>query len=218
MTDRRSGVLRAEFEEDIAATREFAKPLLLEFLSQNGATIDEFYDWDVVVSGKRLEMRGELNQSGTRRILSLLDAPPSLQQSAQDAAASGDESQLELLTSKSYFRTIVSLLEDLRGAKRRRQTMGQIGVWFQNYARRIEQLPILNVHPDLLDFGWFVSSSLREGRLVIQGAGARSASRPRGARQERVRGTLSASALVQELEVAAAEMRRHMTRTFNVEF
>jgi hypothetical protein len=139
--------------------------------------------------------------------------------------------------------------------------MGEIGVWFRNYARRIDRLPILNVHPDLVDFGQFVAASLREGQLAVQGAAIRSRLRqqqipeqfdirtysvpvgvnwtgayswhgwttaPNRTRtgqlrsqvrtQERLRGTMSASMLMQQLEIATAEMRRHMTLVFNVEF
>jgi hypothetical protein len=260
LNERRNGALRVDFEQDISAIRPFAKPLVLEVLANHGVAIDEFDEWDVTVTGTRLEMRGRLEQSGMRRILSLLDAPPPLQDAAQQAP-SGSDSQRELLSSQWYFNSLVSLLDDLRGRKQRRRTMGEIGVWFRNYARRIDRLPILNVHPDLVDFGAFVAASLREGQIAVQGAAIRSRLRqqqvpeqfdvrtysvPIGSNwagthgwygwttapnrtrtgqlrsqvrtQERLRGSMSASVLMQQLEVATAEMRRHMTQVFNVEF
>ena len=52
--------------------------------------------------------------------------------------------------------------------------MGQISVYFRNYARRIDRLPILNVDPELVDFGRWVSTSLREGQIAVTEAAGRS--------------------------------------------
>jgi hypothetical protein len=99
--------------------------------------------------------------------------------------------------------------------------MGQIGIWFRNFARRIDQLPMVNVHPELLDWGGFVADSLRQGQLAVQAAAAGKARRPLGNRartQSRRQGTMSAQALVRELESATLEIRRRMMEIFNAEF
>jgi hypothetical protein len=233
--ERRNGVLRVDFQEDISLIRDFAKPLLLEVLAYHGAVIDELSDWAYTVSGKRIEIRGQFNQSGMRRVMSLLDAPPPLQESAQqvDPGSPASGQQLELLATQSYFNSVVSLVDDLRGDKRQRRTMGQIGVWFRQYARRIDRLPILNVHPSMLDYGEFVASLLRGGQLDIQDAAASSrvgqqsawrsgrhgwSDRTRVRTHERIRGTMSANMILQAIDVATADIRRYMTQKFNVQF
>ncbi|MGB3146551.1 MAG: DUF4339 domain-containing protein, partial [Paracoccaceae bacterium] len=61
-----------------------------------------------------------------------------------------------------------------RNDKQNRRTMGQISVFFRNYARRIDRLPVLNVDPELVDFGRWTSTSLREGQIAVTEAAGRS--------------------------------------------
>ena len=164
--------------------------------------------------------------------------------------------------------------------------MGQISVFFRNYARRIDRLPILNVDLELVDFGRWVSISpslgpdrgYRSGRSqsdradgsraghgdghghgrrhggwgwtegmgmgIPMGRGMggvgvgvpvagfqrlgrflparRRPRRPAGAArvrtQERVRGTMSATVILQAIDEAAADIRVAMTQKYKVEF
>jgi hypothetical protein len=48
--------------------------------------------------------------------------------------------------------------------------MGQTAVFFDRYADRIDRLPSLNVDPYLLEFGSYVSGSLRNGAGAVRGA------------------------------------------------
>lgn len=56
-------------------------------------------------------------------------------------------------------------------------TWGQVGGWFERYARKIDNLPILNVDPEMLDYGVFVADSLRQSETVMKGIGAKSGMR-----------------------------------------
>jgi hypothetical protein len=174
VTDRRNGGLRVDFNEDISVIRDVAKPLLLEALGNQGMMINEFRDWDVQVSEKQVRLTGILEDGGTRRLLSFLDTPPSLQLAEDQPAAEPTPESLVRLASQQYFSSISSLLGDLRNDKQNRQTMGQISVFFRNYARRIDRLPILNVDPVLVSFGRWVSTSLREGQIAVTEAAGRS--------------------------------------------
>ena len=179
VTDRRNGAVRVDFNEDISVIRDVAKPLLLEVLGNQGMMIDEFHDWDVQVSEKEVRLHGLLEDSGTRRLLSFLDAPPALQPSAdqQRAVQPDDEETKKALvgvTSQQYFHSITTLLQDLRNDKRNRRTMGQISVFFRNYASRIDRLPVLNVDEELVGFGRWASTSLREGQIAVTKSAGRS--------------------------------------------
>ena len=76
-----------DFNEDISVIRDVAKPLLLEALGNNGLMINEFHDWNVQVSEKEVRLTGVLEDGGTRRLLSFLDTPPSLQLAEDQPAA-----------------------------------------------------------------------------------------------------------------------------------
>jgi hypothetical protein len=78
--------------------------------------------------------------------------------------------------SLEYFKTITTMLDDLRGKRKSTEfvTWGQVGLWFERYARKIDNLPILNVDNELLDFGVFVADSLRQSETAMKGIGAKS--------------------------------------------
>jgi hypothetical protein len=108
--------------------------------------------------------------------LSIFDTPPELQQSA-DAATKTDpndpESQKKLmaLASQQYFKQIVSLVDDLRLKRSGTEfvTWNQVGTWFEKYARQIDRMSTLNVDPELVEFGGWVSSSMREAETSLKG-------------------------------------------------
>ncbi len=175
------GKVKVDFGEDISIMKDFAKPLLLEALSNHGAMINEFRDWTASVSGKQFSIEGDLLQSGRQRILSLLDAPPALQAPPKQTPASGEQDQNSLvaLTSQQYFNSIKQFLDDLHGKGQSHDftTPGEIAVWYERYASKIDSLRILNVDRDLVEFGSYVANQLRQGQTAMQGVGERSALR-----------------------------------------
>jgi hypothetical protein len=177
-TDKRYAAVRVEFNEDVSMLGNFAKPMLLEALAKQGAMIGEFDDWEVKVDGRAVQITGELQESGTRRIMSMLDMPVQLKEAREQAAKFADDpqqkQQLLVQSTKQYYRAIDGMLEDLRRHKAERKTMGQISVWFGNYARKIDRLPMLNVDEEMLGFGEFVSESLRGGQADVTSAAAKS--------------------------------------------
>ena len=78
------------------------------------------------------------------------------------------------LASQQYFKSVTGLLDDLTGKRKSDEfvTWGQVGLWFEKYAARIDQLPILHVDPDLLDWGSNVSAQLRQAESAMKGIGA----------------------------------------------
>jgi hypothetical protein len=175
--DRVFGKLKVEFDKDISALGQAAKPLLLEALSNNGAMIDEFEDWTAKVEPNRISIEGYFYKSGMQRIMSLLDAPASFHQHAASVAdAESAQSTLLLLSSQHYFKSASSLIDDL-ASKKGGKTMGQIAMWFGRYASKIDALPILNVDSELLDWGGFTANSLRDAEAALRGAASRTRTR-----------------------------------------
>ncbi len=262
-----TGAVKVDFSEDVSMLKDFAKPLLLEILGNQGMMIDEIESWETTVSGNRIQLTGPLYASGLRRIFSLIDAPPALQQAKQKAASSDENSEadhekdLTIAASQIYYKSVVSLLDELRIQKKGRTTMGQISVWFDKYARKIDRLPIANVDPDLLKYGQYVSESLRSGQSAVTDAAARSRIRqnevpeqydistystPIGANwagqyswngweatpnwqrtgskmsnvrmEEQIKGARSANDVMRDIANATADIRRHMTQKYGVEF
>ena len=62
------------------------------------------------------------------------------------------------------------LLNDLKALEGKSQTFAQKGVWYDRYAGKIEQLPTLNVDPEIVDYGFFVAKQLRTASATVRGA------------------------------------------------
>lgn len=176
ITDRIYGKIKVDFEQDVSALKDLAKPLLLEVLANHGAMIDEFAQWQGEVRGTEILLGGYLEHSGMQRIFSLLEMPPALHAAA--AASASDPQQTEqkylAVASQQYFKSVASLLDDLRGKRSSEEsvTWGQVGLWFEKYAARIDQLPVLHVDPDLVDWASNVAAQLRQAESAMKGIGA----------------------------------------------
>ena len=62
-------------------------------------------------------------------------------------------------TSHRYCKSVQTLLHDLR--LELKSVNNNYTIYYEQYARKIDELPTLNVDPELLDFAGKVSSSLR---------------------------------------------------------
>jgi hypothetical protein len=178
VTNRIYGKLKIDFEKESAALAPIAQPLLVELVSEAGAMLDEFTQWAAKAEGKLLSWEGELSRPGLRKLLSFIemDATPIHAGQPQASAQSAAEEANKPYLSKQYFNAIEQHLEDL-GEEKGAVSFGQIGLWFDKYARRIERMPTLYVDDDLVDYGMWVTQKLRDATGSIQGAGIRSGAR-----------------------------------------
>jgi hypothetical protein len=167
--DQPYGRIKVEFGQDALPLGGFAKPLLLEVLRRRGAMIDDFINWQGKVSGTQVSLGGYLTEAGMHRIFSLVDAPSATMHSdAQDVEGAGQQQDPQVQATLTYFREVTHLVEDLRG--KGAQTQGQAAMFFDKYARKIDQLPLLNVDNDMLDYGAFVANQLRQASAALRGA------------------------------------------------
>jgi hypothetical protein len=179
VTQRTYGKLKIDFSRDVSVLADVAKPLVLEVLSEAGAEIDEFNDWNVAVADKQITLDGELTRNGLRRLFSFLE----LDATGVDAPADGGPMELSgsaaqaatAKASQEYFQSVTRYLGDL---KRERGAVGynSIALWFDKYARRIDRLPILGVDKDLVNYGGYVVGQLRDCVEAIKGSAIRSGS------------------------------------------
>jgi len=166
-----------EFEQDATPLSAIAKPLLLEVLAQYGAHLDDIQQWKSQVDQSAVVLQGELSQSGLRRLLTVLSGPvgPMSAQSGSrklDNYDSGDEAVAQ--ASQRYFQSVTNYLNDLFVGDLQPQSMHQIKVWLERYARKIEDLDDYQVDQEVLGFGADVVSSLHEIVSVLDRAVRRS--------------------------------------------
>jgi hypothetical protein len=241
VTDVAFGRLRVHFSGEASPLAPAALPLLLEILGDLDAHIGDVESWKVTAEPQRLTFSGPLTTAGMRRVLALIDGPTAaiLASDAQQLSQS-NETEGKAQASQQYFRSLMSILEDLRAEAKTAKTLGQNGLWFDKWARRIDRMPIQNVDENLLDFGRSVSVSLRSMASDIRGVGIHSAAKnaqtfasnysyyadwfyldaqQRAVRaQERAKGVLSARDTYQSIENEAARIRQVLSERYKAEF
>jgi len=182
--ERPFGSIKVDFGKDITILQDVAQQLLLDAIGKRGAMIDDFADWKGEVSGTEFRISGPLSEGGLRKILSLVHAPTAGsvvddeakgQESQSQQTQGADQQQLTIAATQEYFASVNQYIEDLRDKKPQR--IAQYGVWFDRYARKIDELPMLNVDNEMLDFGAYVSQQFRNAAAAIQGIGIRSSVR-----------------------------------------
>ena len=163
--------IQMDFGRSLGDEAEYIKPLLIEFLNDAGAALDELEEATSTKRGRTVTLKMPLSDESLRRILSLVTAPPPPQspETAQaattppppDAQPSG--SRIELAASRRYFNAVNQNIDDLQRAYTRAQNYSRTAQWHVNFAERIDHLPAAGVDPALLEYG----INIRERLLAL---------------------------------------------------
>jgi hypothetical protein len=154
------GELRLDFGVPAKAFAPVAKALVIEAMEKMGAAIDDFEGWEAKASGNSVILHGKITQPTVRLVLSPFIKPTTVIHS-QPAESPGEGGQLDpvILASMRYYRSVEILLDSLK--KQRPRSFNQQAQWYQKTADNIDDLPILNVDDQLIQYGQAVSSTLR---------------------------------------------------------
>lgn len=198
-----SGIV--EFGLPVAPIGKFAKPLLLEALAKFGVAIDGLDTWKFAVKGNKLTLDGKLPVEGLRQLFSIVDPPSPLptadsDDDESDSSENGKDSERSnaavVAASKQYYAAIAKIMDNV-GKKIRGATSMTAGAkWVAGDARRIGRLPIVNVDPDLVNWGTEVSSRLNDLASAVGMGGLQARSRAVGIQDANVSGGYS-----RELEI-----------------
>lgn len=170
--DRIYGKIRVDFAKSAAPLEKIGKPILLAALAKHGASIDEFEQWEPKVSGNQFTLEGPFDYSGALRISTLLHRPATVAKSQVEETTTPTPplppETLAREASKTYFSKVAGLLRDLKVDSRELKTWGNLALWMEKYANRIDQLPVVNVDPDLVDYGSKTSETLRQASSTLR--------------------------------------------------
>jgi hypothetical protein len=253
--DQATGMIRIDFTKDPAPLAEVMKPLLLERLAARGMMIEDFGAWKMDVQGKTAFLGGNLSPVGLSLILSLIEPeiPAGTLTATPNAAASTTivsavsatspttKQKADVATvSRRNFIQVNDLVTEIRFPNSQMNPTA-FGTWMDRQARRIDQLPMLDVDPDLLDFSQGVAKSLRISAANQRNAAIRatttsrdttryyadgysnqpykveSASRIQG-RMEAASANLSHVDIMRMIDDETAAMRRLLTERYRLEF
>jgi hypothetical protein len=164
ISDKAQASARVEFGMSVPFNAEVGKAFVLGALTNLEAEIPGIDGWDFRIDHDAIVADGELSVPGLRRILSLLEIPSTKFSSLKGEDTESEGSPDEIAKkSLAYYKSVTKLVEDLQGHSK--SSRGD-NFWFDRYAKKIDRLPILDVDPDLLDFGQKTAETLR----VMSGA------------------------------------------------
>ncbi len=232
LNERPEGIIIVQFGAPTQGIAAFAKPMLLEVLAAAGASIEDLKTWTTRPDGNLIVFSGPLSPDGLRRFGSLL-ALPVATQSGIDPVDMPASSRAEdpARATKRYYDAVTSIIDDLK--QNRTMIDGRPAeseaVWYDRYAERVDQLPILNVDPEMIDFGDGVTQRLRalaqnERGLSLNISYRRTTSDSSQLavsqikRQEKTSAKGFKQAIFTEIDQASSGMRKGMTQKYKIEF
>ncbi len=158
----RKGTAILEFGKDATVLKPVLEKLVAAVMNRVGAASEDIQGWKWTINGSRVTGTGGVSQGEAREMLSILE-PPSITQaisaSSSNSQSASTANDRMARTSLSYCKSVQVLLNDLRTTLKKERD--NHALHFERYARKIDDLPMLNVDPALLNFGANVSGSLR---------------------------------------------------------
>ncbi|MBP3957007.1 hypothetical protein J8F10_17190 [Gemmata sp. G18] len=166
-TDKLAAELRLEFGAPAAPLDGAAQPLMLEVLKGLGFHSAEMDQWAATVRGSTVTFSGPLTKESANDLLSPF-LQPSLGAVDQPAPEVPAE-QVKLQASKKYFQAVQKKMGEVQ--KNSPPTFQKLTAVLNNGARYIEELPLLNVDEELLQWGAALATTLRTMAVMSQKAG-----------------------------------------------
>lgn len=157
INDKVTAAVKFDFKGDPAALTGSIKNMLIYALKKHGMMIDDVENWSVKAGPDNLIIGGALNDTGLRRLMTLIEHP--LADNFAGQAAYGDSKPDMKTCTLQYFNDIGVLIKDIR--KQDFQAMRTYSKYFDKYARQIDNLPVLNVDPVVLSYGSYVADTFR---------------------------------------------------------
>lgn len=239
--------LRLSFSQSPAPLADVAQSLLVEVLAGRGAHLQEISTWKPSVDGNNIVLTGELSGSGLRRVLTVLSGPVGPMHNSTSSSPSAENAAAEI--SRHYFQAVTGYLDDLFVDNvENPQSLHQVEMWVERYARKVEDLDPTGVDPDVLKFADNVVIRLREigntlsraerrgdlreatlwnsgrsryGRYGTYGyyeKGYVTRDRQLARADENIRGVRDSQAIVDELRALSADTRAAMTERHGIAF
>ncbi len=169
-----NGRVTIDFKQAPALSAPLAKRLFLELLSAKGMLIDDLDKWQPEVQGTTVSLSGNMSTAGIRKLLSVIESPaPSSGGEATTASVEGVASPAQAAKTKAYFQSVTGMFDDLKDDMKDAKNLASTSLYFDKYARRIEKMPMLDVDPEMLDYGAYVAAQLRQSSGSVRTMGIR---------------------------------------------
>ena len=169
--DKTTAAIWIDFATKVGPEGKYLKPLLLETLNDMGAALDDFEAGQIRIEGKSAVIVAPLSDEGLRRIMTMIltPTPGTHQNSSAPATTRPRTVRIGIPETVKYYRAVERILTDLERANRRAKNYLRTATWHENFARKIDQLPVSGVDPELVKYGNSISSDLRALAASLRG-------------------------------------------------
>lgn len=169
------GKLTVRFHDDPKILKGFAKELFLETLSNAGAKLPDFDDWNESLTNDEVSLSGRMTPQSMRTALSLLtirtdavkeqNAPTeTLPPESDDAPVADDQNRKRKTIGRAsarYYRNVARIAEDALNDNHA-SSWNEYTMWIDAAARRVDTQSTLNVDPEIAKLGAAISSGLQQ--------------------------------------------------------
>jgi hypothetical protein len=169
VTDKLVAELQLEFAAPAAALDGVAQEFMLEMLKRLGFHSTEMDSWTATVRSKTVTFSGPLTTASANDLLAPLLRPSLGALDQSQPLPEGAADQLKLKASQKYFQSVHKKMSDVK--KSNPSSFEKLTAIFNSSARYIEELPLLNVDEELLDWGAAIATTFRTMGIVAQRAG-----------------------------------------------
>ena len=172
VTDKINADWVIDFDQSVAALGDNAKPFVIDVMKAADLYEPGLDQWTFAAKGNQIVGTGPMELDGLNRLIALLspvqvgeaDAASGEESatvaSAGDAPAPAADPQKQAAqASQNYYRAVAKKLDTIGT----RPSPSQSASWLVAQARAIEQLPVLNVDPALLEWGNAVADVFNRG-------------------------------------------------------
>jgi hypothetical protein len=162
------GELIVHFNGDTKEIRGFAKRLLIEILQKVGLYVQDFDEWKPILTDQSVGIRGPLSLNALRKFGALIKTPaPNPEVANIDAYKASSPADRTLAASRRYFKNTTQILDDLKIDKAK--NVKAMADWYDKFADKIDDQPILDVDPDLVKWAASTASHLRAMGASLKG-------------------------------------------------
>ncbi|MCP4080741.1 MAG: hypothetical protein GY819_08360 [Planctomycetaceae bacterium] len=164
VTDHITGAVKIDFEEDVTSLKTLHGGIAKGVLERIGLHVDDFDNWEPKkTTPKQLQMLGRLSESSFRRLMAIVDAAPSNSMAMSSAGSSSAPASNDPATINiNYFDAVDNLVQEVKPKLNAGNAYTRNAKWLRKFAEKIDLLPVMNVDADVVDFGVYAASMLRD--------------------------------------------------------
>lgn len=174
VSDQFIGHLQLDFGAPPTLLSKSGREILAEACSRRGILLPELREWKAAVEGKSFALSGPLDAISVVNLLAFFNSTPSTNDAHYESPAATKETGAPegagkmAQASRKYFGSVQRILGECRNTKG--LSVAERGVFNDRLSRKIDQLPLLNVDKDLLDYGASVAQLIRGAGQAIRSA------------------------------------------------